>query len=217
VLNEAGINQILKYVLYIFQYKKIEYMRVNFKKTRNIELNIISGGQDPTAKIGNIHIVVAARDKAPFSVEANVVEEDTFLVLSEEPTVYEPMETPVHLMTRLIETRPEIPGTVLVRGAGPYKIMAIVHDVNQEPTWREQWVYQALRGAIRAAERKEVKKIAIDMLGCMHGRLNPSHFTTYLKEIINDSPPKTIRRIWLRPPKGLPEAEVARWLRKSPD
>lgn len=178
-------------------------------------MRVISGGKDPTAKLGKIHIVVAPRHKAPFPVEATVVEEDTFLVLSEEPAVCEPAETPVHLMTRLIETRPEIPGSVLVKGSGPYKIMAIVHDVNQEPTWKEAWVFRALKGALRAAERRGVKKIGLDMLGCMHGRLNPAQFTQLFSEIVKESPPVSIRRIWIRPPRGLPAAQVAKWLRNA--
>jgi hypothetical protein len=188
-------------------------MKASIKKIRKAELKVISGGLDPTARLGAIRFVVAPGGKAPFPVEASVVEEDTFLVLSDEPSVCGPVEPPVHLMTRLIETRAEIPGTVLVKGIAPYKIMAIVHDVNQDPTWREEWVYQALKASLRAAEHRRIKKIGLDMLGCIHGRLNPAHFTTLLKEILEESCLQTVRHIWVRPPRGLPVAQVAAWLR----
>lgn len=183
-------------------------------KRKNVQLRLISGGQDPTARLRGIHVVVSSGEKKPFPVDARVVEEDTFLVLSEEPTVCEPVESPVHLMTRLIETRPEIPGSVLVRGSGPYKIMAVVHDVNQDPTWREYWVSQALKGAFRAADRRKLKAVALDMLGCMHGRLNPLRFTRLLKRALDAEAPQYLRRIWILPPRGIQEAEIARWIRE---
>lgn len=178
-------------------------------------LRVLAGGQDPTARIGAVSVVVAPEDNPPFAVQARVLEEDTFLVMSAGPTVCEPEEDPIRLMTQLIETRPEVPGSVRICGRGPYRMLAIVHDVNQEPTWRESWVVEALEGAICAAEERGIKSLSLEMLGCVHGRLDPMRFTALLTETIHRTPPERIQRIWLVPPRGVREADVARRLRAT--
>ncbi|MGD8386628.1 MAG: hypothetical protein PVG49_05780 [Desulfobacteraceae bacterium] len=185
-------------------------------KTGRSGLRVFSGGQDPTARIGSVSVVVAPEHKPPFPVQARVLEEDTFLVMSARPTVCEPEEDPIRLMTRLIETRPEVPGSVRISGRRPYRILAIVHDVNQDPTWRESWVSEALEGALRASEERGIEALSLEMLGCVHGRLDPLRFTTLLIRTIRRIDPGRIQRIWLVSPRGVREADVARRLRAAP-
>ena len=125
-------------------------------------LRVLQGGRDPAARLGPVLVVVSGPDRPPFPVEALVLEEDTFLVLSAEPTVVDPPEEPMRLMTRLIETLPETPGSVLVRERDPVRMLAVVHDVNQDPSWREAWVHRALEGALQEAEPEGFVRLFVD-------------------------------------------------------
>ncbi len=172
-------------------------------------LRVLPGGRDPAARLGPVLVVVAPPHRPPFPVEAKIVEEDTFLVLSADPRVVEPPEDPMRLMTRLIETRPETPGRVLVRRGAPLRMLAIVHDLNQDPSWRESWVARALEEAIHRAEEQGLGSVGLEMLGCMHGRLEPARFLALLGEAIERNAPRSVRRLWLVPPKGRRAEEIA--------
>jgi len=179
-------------------------------------LRVLSGGRDPVAVLGPLHVVAAAVDEVPpFPVEATVVEEDTFLVLSAEPIWVDPPEEPIRLMTRLIETRQETPGSVLVRGRGPYRMLAIVHDVEQDPTWKEEWVAEALERVLREAEARELRSVSLEMLGCMHGRLGSARFATLFEAAVLRVRPRWLKRVWLLVPRKMKPNVVARKLRKA--
>ena len=186
------------------------------RKIRRNGLRVIQGGKDPAARFGPVLVVVAPPDRPPFPVEALVLEEDTFLVLSAEPIVVDPPEEPMRLMTRLIETRPEIPGTVLVRERNPVRMLAVVHDVNREPSWREDWVARALEAALETAEQRGMRSVGLEMLGCMHGRLDPARFASLLKSVLAGQAPCSLRRIWLMPSRKRKPGEIGRCLREAP-
>lgn len=179
-------------------------------------MRMIRGGKDPAARLGPVHVVVAPPDRPPFPVEALILEEDTFLVLSAEPVVVDPPEEPMRLMTRLIETRPETPGSVLVREREPVRMLAVVHDVNREPSWREEWVARALERALEKAEQRGMHSVGLEMLGCMHGRLDPVRFASLLKATLARLAPCKVRRIWLMPSRKRKPGEIGRCLREAP-
>ena len=179
-------------------------------------LRVLQGGRDPAARLGPVLVVVSGPDRPPFPVEALVLEEDTFLVLSAEPTVVDPPEEPMRLMTRLIETLPETPGSVLVRERDPVRMLAVVHDVNQDPSWREAWVHRALEGALQEAEQRGMRSLGLEMLGCMHGRLEPFRFASLLKSTLERMAPRRVRRIWLMSSRRRTPEEIGRFLREAP-
>ena len=128
-------------------------------------------------------------------------EEDTFLVLSADPVVREPVEHPVILMTKLMEARPEPPGSLLVRGANPLKLLAVVHDLAQEPSWREEWIKSALEGILREVEVRQLRSIALPLLGTVHGKLETKTFFYLLKGVLKKWRPSHLKRIWLMIPR----------------
>ena len=83
-------------------------------------------------------VVAAPYNRPPFKVDALAVEEDTFLVMSADRKVHDTREPLIRIMTRVIETQPKDPGSVFVKGGSPLRFLAIVHDLNEEPTWREE-------------------------------------------------------------------------------
>lgn len=129
-------------------------------------------------------------------------EEDTFLVMSADPVVRDPKEPLVRIMTKVIETRPEVPGSVLVRGKRPLQLLAIVHDLNQEPSWREEWIASALDRIFQLAEGRGLESIALPFLGTLHGKLGKERFLMLLRAALGRNPPTHLKRLWLIMPEG---------------
>ncbi len=131
------------------------------------------------------------------SVEAIVAEEDTFLVLSADPKPRETHERPERLLAHAREIEPVAPGTVLVREGSPRRFLAIVHDLNEEPSWKEEWVEDTLREILRKAEELGLESIALPMLGTIHGSLEPRRFAELLKKTLQDTSLTHLTTIWL--------------------
>ncbi len=173
------------------------------KKDREGHLKLFRGGREPRRiSLGALQIVATTEANKPFDLDAVAFEEDTFRVLSADPIVREPREHPVRIMTQLIETQPEMPGTVLIKGKHPYRFLAIVHDLNQDPTWKEEWIEKCLEGILFEAERRKLRSLAIPFLGTKHGKLKKEHFLELFWEILKGMSFKHLKRIWLIIPEG---------------
>jgi len=151
---------------------------------------------------GPVRIVAAPENKPPFNVDAIAYEEDTWLIMSADPKICQPEEHPVRLMTDLINAQPETVGSVRVQGGNPLRFLAVVHDVNQEPTWKVEWIEKALANIFREAERRKLKAVAVPMLGSRHGRLDPKDFTALLGRSLKQRSFAHLKRLWLIAPSG---------------
>ena len=167
------------------------------KQTRQTPLRLIDGGLHTETSFHHLRIVAAQETAAPFEVEAIAFEEDTWLVMSADPKICEPPEHPIRLMTDLIETKPEPVGSVVVQGNQPLRFLAIVHDVNQEPTWKEEWIESALREIFRKAEQRRLQAIGLPLIGTLHGRLNNQRFTALLGRVLQQITFDHLKRLWL--------------------
>jgi len=165
-------------------------------------LRLILGSYPFQLSFGSIDIVAAPKDSPPFSIDAVVVEEDTFLVLSANPKVRDPRKHLVQIMTKVINTRPEKPGKVLVKGKHPLLLLAIVYDLNQEPSWREKWIESALNEIFRVTESRDLKSIALPLLGTLHGSFEKQRFIVLLRHALNRISAHHLKRIWLIVPPG---------------
>lgn len=165
-------------------------------------MQLIRGTYTRKISLGSVEIVAAPKDAPPFTVDAVAFEEDTFLVLSADRKVCAPKEPLMRLMTRVIETRPETPGSVLVKGKRPLRLLAIVHDLNQEPSWREEWIASALDAIFREAGSRRLQSIALPFLGTLHGSLEKEHFIELLRRALERTSPAHLKRLWLVVPAG---------------
>jgi hypothetical protein len=186
-------------------------MEVATKEGRNIDkktdnrprFRLIRGSYPREMSVGSVRIVAAPKDTPPFPVDAVAFEEDTFLVLSADPRVRDPHKHIMQVMTRVIETRPESPGSVLVKGNYPhFRLLAIVHDLNQEPSWREEWIASALDGIFREAESRKLRSIALPLLGTLHGSLEKQRFVMLLRWALERMSANHLQLIWLVVPAG---------------
>ena len=129
--------------------------------------------------------------------EAMVVEEDTCLVLSTPVDLFVTPEHPVRVMTEVHAASPLVPGSVVVRPGSPLRFLAVVHDLDQEPSCREAWVVSALDEVIEKAEARGLRAIGLPMIGTLHGDLSPERFVVLLRDALQRSAPTSLRRIWL--------------------
>jgi len=149
---------------------------------------------------GSIRIVAAPEDSPPFDVEAITLEEDTWLIMSADPEACELEENPIRLMTELIETRPEPVGSVKTIAGKPIRFYAIVHDVDQEPIWREEWVESALKELFLKAEQQKLHSIGLPLLGTSYGKLGTERFVVLLGRALKQTNFNHLKRLWLVTP-----------------
>lgn len=153
--------------------------------------------------IGAVRVFVAPKEWPPFLADALAEEEDTYLVLSADPEVLETREQTEELMAELLKTNPAVPGSVMVKEGPPLSLLAVVHDLEQEPSWKEEWIASALDGIFREAESRKLRSIALPMLGTLHGSLEKQRFLVLLREALERSSPEHLARLWLVVPEGM--------------
>jgi len=167
---------------------------------RRTALRLIQGGLQCRIRFGPIRIVAAPQSPAPFEIDALAVEEDTWLVMSAEPKIAESPQHPVRLMTDLLKAQPKSVGSLVVQGRNPIRFMAIVHDVNQDPTCRQEWVQCALNEIFREAERRKLRALGLPLIGTLHGKLVTQHFAELFSQALLQASFKHLRRVWLIAP-----------------
>lgn len=161
-------------------------------------LQILPGYKGRPIRLGSILVTPATTHEPPFPVQASVLEEDTWRLLSA-PNVAVPQEEhPVRLMTDLVDDRPALPGKVLIQGA---LWLAIVHDVERTPTCREIWVHSALKRVLELTAQRHYRCLALPLLGSVYGCLDWRRSLTLIIETLNNAVVfEPTLRIWLLVP-----------------
>jgi hypothetical protein len=151
-------------------------------------------------------VVSPANRVAPFAPEAVVIEDDTFGVLGAEPLARERYEDVGRLAERAADADPDAPGSVRVREGAPLAFHAIVHDLEREPTWREEWVLEVLQQIFAEAARRRLKTLSLPVLGSIHGSLEARRFAQLLRLALLSEAPTELERVWLVTAPGVPGA-----------
>ena len=186
-------------------------------KRERPSLRLIKGGLDAAGPRGTLaaRIVVAAEDEPPFPPDAVVVEQDRDLVLAPPRSELEEPDEPVgRLMMRVMNQQRRSPGGVVVAGGFPLTLFAVVHDIDADPTWREDWITRALNELFRIAARHQLARVAMPLLGTVHGRLRPERGLNLLLDALGAAG-EYPERIWLQVPAPLVEAMRALLRRAS--
>jgi hypothetical protein len=180
------------------------------------DLRLVPGGRPDRLRLGPVEITVAPEDRPPFPVDARVIEDDTYAVLGADPEFHPTAEHPVRLWTELKGLEPTPPGSVIVKGDRPLRMMAVVHDLSLDPTWRETWVSEALEEVLREVGRRDLHSLALPPLGGVHGRLPAAVFVALLRGTAERVGPTRLERLWLVAPPGR-EEDLLRALQGEPD
>jgi hypothetical protein len=145
----------------------------------------------------NLQIVASPENMPPFEIKAQAFEQDTTLVLGPSLEMTYPTESTEQLINQALERPPLTLGSVLVRGHSPIQLLAIVHDLDNEPSWKEEWIVKALYGILRATEKRQLQAIALPLLGTVHGSLTQERFLVLLRSVIEQASPVHLKQIWL--------------------
>jgi len=177
---------------------------------RSPSLRLIRGDLDRVVQLGNVLIQFSPSDRPPFAVDAVAVEQDTALVLDEEPLLYAPGNSLSEITSEMERFNEPLPGSVLVQRGHPKKLYAIIHDLELEPTWRREWVLLALGNLLRLAERQSLRALALPLLGCRFGQLESWRFIDLLCEALQQHPPTLRLKLWLVAPRYETHALLSR-------
>jgi O-acetyl-ADP-ribose deacetylase (regulator of RNase III) len=165
-------------------------------------LSVIQGAYPRRIPHGSMEIVAAPERLAPFSVDAVVMEEDTFCVLGADRAVQDSEEPLMKIKTRLLETAPKPTGSVVVRNGRPLRLLAIVHDFNRDPSWREEWIAQAMWASLTEADERQLDSLAFPFLGAVYGRLGRRRVLELLRAALDRFTPRHLKRLWVVVPGG---------------
>lgn len=153
-----------------------------------------------SGELAGVKIVVAREDDAPFTVAGEILEEDTWLALSTPADVIGPPGHPVRVMTEAWEAEPETIGTAVVRPGVPVRLLAIVHDLDAEPTWTPAGVAAALAAAFDEAARRGLRAVSVPLLAVRYGGFARGAFVDLLRaELLRHArdPASVLRAVWL--------------------
>ena len=163
-------------------------------------LRVIDGGLHCKMMFNGLQIVAAPEDAPPFKIDALAVEEDTYLIMSAEPTHAPPAEHPLRFLAELARLEPEKPGSIVVRGHNPVRLMAVVHDVNKDPTWREKWIKKALCEIFKEADIRRLSALGLPLIGTKHGKLKNHRFAELLAKAMKKSAFNHLKKLWIIAP-----------------
>lgn len=157
-----------------------------------------------------MRIIAAPAEHAPeFTIDAVVLEDDTYLVLGSEPLPRQTRESPRHLLDRASAAQPATPGTVVVRGGTPLRLHAVVHDLSLNPSWREAWIAAALAAVFQEVEFRRLRAVSLPPLGSLHGTLSLGSFARLLAAALQRQPPPHLDAVWLVTPAEKSSDELA--------
>ena len=140
---------------------------------------------------------VAPESSPPFAIDALVVEDDTWQVLGADPEFRPTTEHPLRLMRAVRAAEPVAAGSVTVVPGAPTRLHAIVHDLDRDPSWRQEWLAEALESCLEIASERSLRSLALPLLGTRHGRLPPDRALEQLEEILSATSAPLPRRLWL--------------------
>ena len=166
------------------------------------KLSLISDDYGRAGRLGPVHVVVAPKHAPPFAVDALVVEEDTHLLLSSDGDIEEPEEDIGKLVALASERLPNTPGSILVRKTKPLQFLAIVHDIDCQPTWREEWIASAINGVIEEAEWRHLESVGMPLIGTRHGNVEIRRVALWLGRCLSRTSFRYLKRVWVIAPAG---------------
>lgn len=137
--------------------------------------------QDASVTLNNVTVTVVPAEQARFPVDAVVHEQDTSLVLGEFSGTIQTEEKPAWFLANKLESQIcHNPGQVLVSGTRPFKLYAIIHDLDQQPSWCIAWISTAVENLIQVVEHYSIHSLQLPVLGNVHGHFELNSFIDLL-------------------------------------
>ncbi len=125
-----------------------------------------------------------------------VFEQDTELILRMDLPAQYPAETDDRLICDALAARGHAPGMVVALEGAPLRLLAIVHDLDREPSWCEEWIAAAYAGVAYEVRERGLREIVTPLLGRVHGRYDAERSRALLEAALRGYGVEP--RVWLR-------------------
>jgi hypothetical protein len=131
-----------------------------------------------------MRITVASRDGIPpFQPEVIAFEMDVdqILRLDREPSL--PEQSADELIEKMEQPARHRVGDVIWLGGdsdAPVYALLMVHDLDSDPSWDEDGISAALSNLMDESAARGAGRLALPVIGTVHGRLDPDRFPTLL-------------------------------------
>lgn len=162
-------------------------------------MKLVWDSQQFKVQINQVDIYIAPEGCPPFPVKAIVEEQDTSLVLEPADEIHEYSDTrPVWYLSNTQELQKVYhPGEVIVKSYNPIRLLAIVHNLDCEPTWDIEWIKVAIENIFNLCSAKELASLGLPILGAQFGKLESEEFLKLLVNQLQIQPFAYPQRIWL--------------------
>jgi hypothetical protein len=147
--------------------------------------------------MNNIIVHAAPVAHPPFAVAAILEEQDTCLLLKQQTTLTDPGKPAWFLANKLEQEHVYQLGDVLLKGKNPTRLLAIVHDIEHQPTCSLDSVTKAYHKLSTIVTSERIASIAIPLLGTVHGRIPLDLAITSFQRVFLTNPPDYLEKIWL--------------------
>lgn len=173
------------------------------------QLRLIEGDLSRTFALCGFTLHICDVDTPlPRDIEARVVEQDTTMLM-EPPTRLDVAAIQGDsgssysrlIGEMLLEEADYRVGNISLRDGDPARIMLVIHDLSQTPSWNERGIKRALRTLFAMLPRYRFSSLALPALAHRHGRLPVERFLTLLCEEMREKPPLWGGDIWLQVPR----------------
>lgn len=166
-------------------------------------MELIWNKADCFVKFEDVVIYAAPKGHASFSYQAIVEEQDTHLLLQQQDFLSDPGKPAWYLANILEGEKSQFLGEVLVRGKMPSRLLAIIHDIEQSPTYNLNSIILAYRNILILVAEKGISSLALPLLGTVHGKLAITDSIKLLRNALQKNLPACLQRIWLILPEGI--------------
>lgn len=157
---------------------------------------------DCSLRLGDVTLVAAPRTHPPFTCQAMVEEQDTYLLMAEQTTLKDPGKPAWYLANTLQQQEACQPGSVIIKSHAPIRLLAVVHNIDQEPTCHPAHISKAYQSLLQILQEKEISSVGLPLLGTVHGKLLITEAIALLADCVQAGLPESLQRIWLILPSG---------------
>lgn len=163
--------------------------------SRPPKLSLIQGGRDRSWQFGALNVWIAVAHEAPFFPDYELIEEDTWRVIGAGRKFREVKEHPIRVMTDVVDQPALEAGSCFRRGR---RVFLVMHDIEQDPVCRPEWIDTALACAFRCVDRQQGGSLSLPPPGVEHGHFSLRKSLAALTGALRVAKCEHLGRVWLQ-------------------
>ncbi|MDX2507772.1 MAG: hypothetical protein QNL62_25305 [Gammaproteobacteria bacterium] len=162
-------------------------------------MKLVWDNQQFKVTIKQVDIYITPEKLPPFPINAIVIEQDTSLILEPDDKIRDSGDDKplwYDANTAQLSTSHQ-PGDVIIKPGKPIRLFAIVHDLDQTPSWQTEWIETALKHIFTIINEKRFPAIRLPVLGTQFGRIKLDEFVSILIQVLKQHHFDHPLRVWL--------------------